>query len=118
MIRGRGGRKRNMISITRIKKDLKEQLAAQKKTGKFYEDLVDDYIFLKELKDKMKKDIEVNGIRLKVTNGNGFQTEKPNESCTNIIKVNAQMLKILSELNIQDNSLNNSNKDNKDYELC
>lgn len=108
-----------MASLKDIKTDLMNQLILQKKLEKYYEDLVDDYLFLKKLKDKMKTDIRNNGLRIKTTNGNGFETEKPNESCTNIIKINAQMLKILSELNIQDNSLPVNPKDiNPDEELC
>lgn len=106
-----------MATLKSIKEDLKKQLLSQNKTGKYYEDLVEDYIFLKQLKDKMKKDIKDKGIRIETINGNGFSTSKPNESCTNIIKVNAQMLKILSELNIQDNSSKPPSK-TKDYELC
>ena len=33
--------------------------------------------------------------------GNGYTTEKPNESVQNILKVNGQMLKILQDLDLK-----------------
>lgn len=89
------------ISISEIRKDLYDQLESQMKYGQHYYDMVEDYISFYKLKKKLKKDIEDNGIRYKVTNGNGIETEKPNESIINLTKVNSQMLKILSDLDLK-----------------
>ena len=85
-----------------IKEDLSNQLLEQEKLGKHFEDMVDDYIYFVGLKIKMQNYIDVNGIRYKSPTGNGYTTFKPNESVQNLVKVNAQMLKILSELNLKE----------------
>lgn len=85
-----------------IKKDLLDQLQRLGKTGTHFTDLVEDYMFYWGLKDKLRKDINGNGLRYDTVNGNGFTQQKPNESVQNIMKVTAQMLKILSELGLQD----------------
>lgn len=89
-----------MANIKDIKNDLLFQLQSQNKIGKFYDDLVDDYISFYKLKNDLKKDIKNKGLRYKTTNGNGFTIEKPNESVTNLPKINSQMLKILSDLGL------------------
>ena len=100
-----------------IKKDLKDQLEAQDKIGKYYEDLVDDYISFYQLKKKLKQDIKDNGLRYKTTNGNGIAVEKANESILNLTKVNTQMLKILSDLNLQKPVITNPNPDDENEQL-
>lgn len=87
--------------INQIKQDLLEQLLEQGKIGKHFESLVDDYINLEKLKRDIQKDIDKNGLRIKVMTGNGFKSEKPNESVQNILKVNGQQLKILQDLDLK-----------------
>lgn len=87
--------------IEQIKQDLLEQLLEQGKIGKHFESLVDDYINLEKLKRKIQRDINKNGLRIKVMTGNGFKSEKPNESVQNILKVNGQQLKILQDLELK-----------------
>lgn len=87
--------------ITQIREDLKNQLIDQSKFGKHFESLVEDYINLEKLKRKIQKDIDTNGLRIKVMTGNGFESEKPNESVQNILKVNGQQLKILQDLDLK-----------------
>lgn len=85
-----------------IRDDLMNQLEAYSKFGKYYEDLVDDYVFMVRQKDKLRADINKHGVRYKTINGNGFETEKYNESYNNFIKLNSQMLTILDKLNLKD----------------
>lgn len=85
--------------------DLSNQLFTNGKLGKYYYDLIEDYIYFWELKYKLQKDIKNSGLRYETTNGNGISSTKPNESVQNLIKVNAQMLKILSDLNLQEPSI-------------
>ncbi len=87
--------------IEQIKEDLLNQLLEQGKFGKHFESLVEDYIHLEKLKRDIQKDIEENGLRIKVMTGNGFKSEKPNESIQNILKVNGQQLKILQDLELK-----------------
>ena len=84
-----------------IKEDLQAQLIAQGKFGKHFDDMIEDYLYLVDLKERLKHDIDTNGIRYKSTGGNGFTTFKPNESCERLLKTNAQMLKILQDLELK-----------------
>lgn len=84
-----------------IKEDLQNQLVAQNKFGKQFDDMIEDYLYFVELKERLQYDLDVNGIRYKTTGGNGFTSYKPNESCERLIKTNAQMLKILQELDLK-----------------
>lgn len=85
-----------------VEVSLKEQLKLQGKTDNFYIDLVNDYMSYWKLKEMMITDIKKNGIRIMSTSGNGFKTEKPNESVQNLQKTTATMLKILNDLNLKE----------------
>ena len=74
-----------------IKEDLQNQLIAQNKFGKQFDDMVEDYLYFVELKERLQHDIDINGIRYRTTGGNGFTTYKPNESCERLIKTNGQI---------------------------
>ena len=53
------------------------------------------------MKESLQKDIKKKGLRYEVVSGNGFSSEKPNESVQNLMKVTATMLKILQDLDLQ-----------------
>ena len=84
-----------------IKEDLQNQLIAQNKFGKQFDDMIEDYLYFFELKERLKHDIDINGIRYKNIGGNGFSTYKPNESVERLQKTNGQMLKILQDLDLK-----------------
>lgn len=84
-----------------IKEDLQNQLISQNKFGKQFDDMIDDYLYFVELKERLQHDIDINGIRYRTTGGNGFTTYKPNESCERLIKTNGQMLTILDKLDLK-----------------
>jgi len=88
--------------IETIREDLKTQLLNQSKLGKHFEDMVEDYIFFVRLKEDLQQDIRDHGLRYKSMTGNGYSTEKPNESVKNLKDINAQMLKILQELDLKE----------------
>ena len=46
-----------------IKESLLEQLDLQNKTAKFYEDMINDYLYYWDLKKKLIKDIKDKGLR-------------------------------------------------------
>lgn len=83
-----------------IKADLKGQLQSLKKTGMYFDDLIEDYIYLWKLKKKLQKDIKQMGIRYTTVNGNGKEVEKTNDSVASLLKVTAQMLKLLSDVGL------------------
>lgn len=85
-----------------IRDDLKKQLQSSNKTGKQFDDMIEDYIFFVRLKEDLQHDIDENGIRYPARTGNGYLTDKPNESVGNLLKVNAQMLKILQDLELKE----------------
>ena len=87
---------------TLIKEDLLLQLQNLNKIGKFYTDMVDDYVYFYQLKRKLQTDIRTKGIRYKQVNGNGIEVDKPNESILNLTKINTQMLKILNDLGLKE----------------
>lgn len=97
-----------------IKDDLLEQLEAQGKYQNYYLDLIEDYMKYYDLKRKCQQDIRKKGLRYTVTSGNGFKSEKPNESVQNLMKITTTMLKILDELGLQ-NPINTSDNSDDDY---
>ena len=84
-----------------IREDLQNQLVAQNKFGKQFDDMVEDYLYFVELKERLQYDLDTNGIRYKSTGGNGFTTYKPNESYERLLKTNGQMLTILEKLDLK-----------------
>lgn len=67
-----------------------------------------------DLKRKCQRDIKEKGLRYEVVSGNGFKSEKPNESVQNLMKITTTMLKILDELGLQ-NPINTSDNSDDDY---
>lgn len=100
--------------IDSIREDLKTQLINQNKFGKHFDDQVEDYLFFIRVKEDLQNDIKINGIRYKAMTGNGYKTDKPNESVQNLVKVNAQMLKILQELDLKEPEENPEAGDDND----
>lgn len=68
----------------------------------FYKDLIDDYVYYWSLKKNLIADIRKKGLRYEMTNGNGIDVEKPNESVVNLQKTTATMLKILTDLKLKE----------------
>lgn len=83
-----------------IRKKLIEQLERDGNDKEFYIDLVDDYMDMWVTKSLLVTDIKERGVRVQYDNGGGQKGYKKNESIEQRLKVNGQMLKILSELNI------------------
>ena len=86
---------------TLIKEDLLDQLERQGIFGKHYVDLVNDYMALWDIKNKLIKDVKDRGVTVKYQNGADQWGYKKNDSIAELNKTNAQMLKILSELGLK-----------------
>lgn len=84
-----------------IKQDLLDQLDRNGTTGKYYTDLVGDYMDLWVTKCMLVEDIQSRGVSVVYDNGGGQKGRKKNDSVEQRIKVNAQMLKLLTELGIR-----------------
>lgn len=81
--------------------DLMDQLDDNGMAGKHYDNMIEDYLELFRLKNILIHDIRSQGLRITYMTGNGFESVKPNESVERLVKVNAQMLKILGELDLK-----------------
>ena len=97
-----------------IRKNIERGVVMTKKEIK--DDLLEqlDYMKYYDLKRKCQQDIRKKGLRYTVTSGNGFKSEKPNESVQNLMKITTTMLKILDELGLQ-NPINTSDNSDDDY---
>ncbi|MDD6216814.1 MAG: P27 family phage terminase small subunit [Roseburia sp.] len=85
----------------KIKESLIEELERNGNVKDYYTSLVDDYITMWISKELLKQDIEERGVRVYYDNGGGQKGYKKNDSVEQLVKINAQMLKLLSELNIK-----------------
>lgn len=84
-----------------IKQDLLDQLERNGTVGKYYIDLVNDYMEMWDAKCRLAEDIKQRGVMPEYTSNTGQKNYKKNESVDALLKVNAQMLKLLSELGIK-----------------
>ena len=93
-----------------IRNDLMTQLEANKTFGKHYEDLVNDYMSLWNIKNELIQDIKERGVAVQWTNGKQEGTKK-NESIAELNKTSAQMLKLLNEMGIKPSPLDSGDDD-------
>ena len=95
-----------MAKITKksqIKQDLLDQLERQGIYGQHYLDLIDDYMKLYDIKNKLIADAKKNPYTEWRNSETSFGRKK-NDSIDQAVKVNQQMLKILTFLNIKPSS--------------
>lgn len=84
-----------------IKQDLLDQLERNGTVGKYYTDLVEDYMSFWVDKSLLTDDIQSRGVVVTYNNGGGQSGKKRNDSIADKIKVNVQMLNILNALGIK-----------------
>lgn len=96
---------KNSKKFKNVKKDLLTQLKCRGADTPAFRDLVEDYMSLWLTKELLRVDIESTGIRVAYDNGGGQKGYKDNPSIERQIKVNAQMLKLLSELEIKTSNI-------------
>ena len=87
-----------------IEKDLRDQLEANGTYGKFFEDMIADYMAMYVTKTLLIADIQKRGTIVEYNNGGGQSGYKKNEAVDMFNKTNAQMLKLLSELGLKANA--------------
>lgn len=88
------------ILCEEIRRDLLKQLEDNETYGKHYVDLIEDYMALWDIKNRLIKDIRERGVSVEWNNGKQKGMKK-NDSIPELNKTNAQMLKILSELGLK-----------------
>lgn len=70
-----------------------------------YKDLLNDYLSLWNIKNKLIDDIDNRGVSIYWCNGGGQEGWKKNDSISELLKVNKQMLQILHDLGIRASDL-------------
>lgn len=88
-------------SYAEIRRDLLDQLERNGSCGKYYIDLIEDYMGFWVDKCLLTDDVLRRGVTVSYDNGGGQKGSKRNDSITDKIKVNVQMLNILSALGIK-----------------
>lgn len=84
-----------------IKTDLIEQLERNGVCGNHYTDLINDYMDMWDIKIALIKDIKDRGVTCEYKNGANQFGYKKNDSVSELVKVNTQMLKILNDLGLK-----------------
>lgn len=93
--------KKKSVSRDNVKKSLIEQLQSRGVEYLFLMDLINDYMSLWAVKQKLIEDIEARGVTVTYQNGKNQKGVKQNDSVLSLIKTNAQMLRILAELGLR-----------------
>lgn len=83
-----------------IERNLLAQLEANGTNMPTYIDLVQDYLKLWDVKNKLIDDIEENGVKISSFNAKGDVMIKKNESVSELTKYTLQMSKLLVELGL------------------
>lgn len=84
-----------------IRRDFLKQLEIRNMNQRYYESLVDDYLALWDIKNRLNEDIITRGVSVEYNNGGGQKGFKKNDSVPELNKTIGQMLKILSELGLR-----------------
>ncbi len=92
--------KYDIEKFNKIKEDLNQKLENSGCIGKYFEDLIDDYMNLWLTKEGLSNDIKSRGVVVVYDNGGGQKGKKKNDSVSELVKVNQQMLKLLFALNL------------------
>lgn len=97
-----------------IQKSLKKQLAAKGADIDLFNDQIQDYMALWDLKEWLKDDINEHGLRLNYSAANGGKVEKDNPSVKQLPLINKQMLMLLKQLDISTDKVYKEGDDNGD----
>lgn len=87
-------------SKTRVKNSLIEQLTQIGANIPFFEDLVEDYMCLWDVKNGLQEDIKERGVTYIDVSSVGVEMMKNNPSTKELTMVNRQMLSILEKLGL------------------
>lgn len=93
------------ISKKQVKESLIDQLERKGANIQVFRSLVEDYMKLWDTKEALLKDIKKRGISFSDYSSAGKPMVKQNPSTKEVVAVNAQMLKILAQLDITTGNL-------------
>lgn len=100
-----------------IRADLLDQLERTSVVGRFYVDLVDDYMALWDVKNKLIEDIEERGVSVYWQNGESQHGYKKNDSVSELQRTNNQMLRLLDHLGIKPSAHESTDYNFDDLEM-
>ena len=79
---------------------MEKQLAAKGADIDMFNDQINDYMTMWDLKEQLKDDIKEHGLRMKYLTANGGYAEKDNPSVKQLPLINKQMLMLIKQLDI------------------
>lgn len=98
---GRSKKSEQEAKRDKIRANLISQLHEKHIDGQVYEDLIDDYMAMWDIKNALIADIKSRGVSVFWQNSVTQMGFKKNDSIAELNKTNAQMLKILNELGLK-----------------
>ena len=105
------------IERNNIRSDLLDQLERNGIYGLHYTDLVNDYMEMWQVKNKLIEDIQVKGVSVKYQNGEHQWGYKKNDSVGELTRTNNQMIKLLEALGLKANNFVGDKIDKEDLEM-
>jgi len=100
-----------------LKGDLMDQLERNGTVGKYYEDMIEDWLDYWETKKELKADIKKRGNKVEKYDSKGQKQIVNNESSDLLIKITTQMQKILEFLGLKPPSTTQGGDDNDDEDM-
>lgn len=81
--------------------DLKGQLIKNNNYSAYTEELLQKYMNFTQIEEQLKADINLRGVNIFWSNGGGQEGYKKNDSISELVKTNAQKIKLLGTLGIK-----------------
>ena len=91
-------------SYKKLKENLLSQLAEKNNDIPVFLDLVESYMDLWIVKELLNNDISDRGVYVTTYNARGQEIAKKNDSVSELSKITAQMLKVLTQLKLEVNN--------------
>lgn len=95
----------------KIKNSLLAQLKSLGASLEHYEDLINDYMDLWDIKETLTNDIQTRGVTYKDYSSVGVEMQKNNPSTKELVMVNKQMLSLLKELGLSTDKVRGTEDD-------
>jgi len=92
---------KTITTVPKLRDSLISQLKSMNSDSATFLDLVEDYISFYKIKNELIADIHERGVSIEWANSATQKGRKKNDSVSELVKVNAQMLKILQQLHIE-----------------
>ena len=93
------------MNKSQIRKSLTEQLDEMGAKVAHFEDLINDYLALYDVKNQLIKDIKDRGVTYTDYSAAGVAMQKNNPSTKDLVSVNRQILAILKDLGVSTSNI-------------